>query len=126
MIDALFQQPEYLAAKRMMSATVMERSAIASNVANIETPDYHRLQVAPAFGAQLQEAIKSNDLGQLQNLTPALEEDGTEVAGRIDGNNVVLEKELVGLMKNSLDHSLETQLVTGNLLQLRLAITGRV
>ncbi|MBI1842462.1 MAG: flagellar basal body rod protein FlgB [Verrucomicrobia bacterium] len=125
MIDALFQQPDYLAAKRMMSGTAMERVAIAANVANVETPDYHRIQVSPAFSAQLQEALKSNDLASLQSLAPQFEEDTSNLAGRLDGNNVVLEKELVSLMKNSVDHSLETQLVTGNLLQLRLAITGR-
>ena len=125
MIDALFQQPEYVAAKRLMSATTMERTAIASNLANIETPNYHRVQVNPGFGSQLQEAMKSNDVSQIQDLTPQLVEDPNDVSSRMDGNNVVLEHELMNLMKTGVDHTLETQLVTGNLLQLRLAITGR-
>jgi hypothetical protein len=36
-----------------------------------------------------------------------------------------METELAELHKNSLDHSLGTQLITGSLLRLRLAITGR-
>jgi hypothetical protein len=38
---------------------------------------------------------------------------------------VQLETELGHLQQNLVEHALETQLVTGNLLRLRLAITGR-
>ena len=125
MIDALFHQPNYLAAKQMMSGTVNERLAIQTNLANIETPRYQRLQISPAFQEQLQEALNSGDTTQLRSISPQLEEDTTSVSGRLDGNNVILEKEMMNLMKTSVDHAFETQLVTGNLLRLRLAITGR-
>lgn len=125
MIEALFQQPNYIAAKQMMSGTVSERVAIGTNLANIETPHFHRLQVASSFQDQLKEALKTGDTGQLQAAAPQFEEDTVSTAGRLDGNNVVLEKEMMHLMRNSVDHAYESQLLTGNLTRLRLAITGR-
>ena len=51
--------------------------------------------------------------------------DLSAVATRKDGNTVQLESELLKLNQNFLEHQLETQLVSGNMLKLRLAITGR-
>jgi flagellar basal body rod protein FlgB len=51
--------------------------------------------------------------------------DATAVACGRDGNTVQLETELLNLQKNALQHGLETHLITGALLRLRLAITGR-
>ena len=39
MIDALFSQSNYLAAKKMLDASVLRHEAIASNLANLETPN---------------------------------------------------------------------------------------
>jgi flagellar basal body rod protein FlgB len=47
------------------------------------------------------------------------------VANTRDGNTVQLESELAELNKNFLEHALSTQLITGNLVRMRLAITGR-
>ena len=61
MIDALFNQPTYVAAKKMLDVTVLRQEAIASNLANLETPNYKRLDVAPSFEAQLSQAVASGD-----------------------------------------------------------------
>lgn len=125
MIDALFSQPNYLAAKQLLRGTALERVAIANNVANVETPHYHRMQLDQSFKQQLQDAVRSQQTTELENLPIHLEEDPNAVASRLDGNSVVLEEEMVQLMQNSVDHAFETQLLSGNLLRLRLAITGR-
>ena len=41
-----------------------------------------------------------------------------------DGNTVRLEDELMRMNQNALTHALETQMVTGTMAKLRLAITG--
>lgn len=125
MIDALFNQPNYLAMKQMLQGTVAERTAIATNLANVETPNYHRLQLNSTFKQQLQEAVQSQDPAALDAISTHVEEDPNAVASRLDGNSVVLEKEMLHLMQNNVDHAFETQLLSGNLLRLRLAITGR-
>lgn len=125
MIEALFNQTNYAATKKMMDATALRHEAIASNIANIETPNYKRIDIAPSFQAELKAAMGSKDFSKISSVSPALAEDTTAVAANRDGNTVQLESELMKLNQNSLAHSLETQLVTGTLLKLRLAITGR-
>jgi flagellar basal-body rod protein FlgB len=125
MIDALFNQPGYLAAQKMLDAAVVRHEAIASNIANLETPNYKRLDVAPSFSSDLNRALNSGDVGQLKSLQPSLAVDTNAVSANRDGNTVNLEHELLALNQNQLMHTLETQLITGSLLKLRLAITGR-
>jgi flagellar basal-body rod protein FlgB len=125
MIDALFNQPNYLATKKMLDATALRHEAIASNLANLETPNYKRIDVAPNFTTQLQQALASKDGDRLSSLQPSLVVDSASKSANKDGNTVQLETELMNLNQNTLAHTLETQLLTGSLLRLRLAITGR-
>ena len=125
MITALFNQPSYLAVKKMLDATVLRQQAIASNIANAETPNYKRLEVAPSFQTELRQALAARSPNQVAALQPRLQVDSTAVARKLDGNTVQLESELAQLGRNYVEHSLETQLVTGQLMRLRTAITGR-
>ena len=125
MIDALFSQPNYVAAKKMLDATVLRHEALASNLANIEKPGYKRIDVASSFSAELQQAVAAGNPDQIAGIQPRLTVDSAAIASNCDGNSVQLETELAEMNKNFLAHAMETQLVTGNLLKLRLAITGR-
>ena len=125
MIEALFNQPGYVATKKMMDATALRHEAIASNLANVETPNYKRIDVAPNFAEELRSALGSKDPSRINTLQPFIAEDTTAVSTNQDGNTVQLESELMNLNQNTLAHALETQLVSGTLLKLRLAITGR-
>jgi flagellar basal-body rod protein FlgB len=125
MIDALFGNSNYLAAKKMLDANVLRHEAIASNLANIETPNYKRLDVAPTFEAQLSQAVSSQSADQISSLQPQITVDGYANSGRGDGNTVQLENELLKLNQNMVEHSLETQLVSSALLKMRTAITGK-
>jgi flagellar basal-body rod protein FlgB len=125
MIDALFNQPTYVAAKKMLDATVLRQEAIASNLSNLETPNYKRLDVAPSFEAQLSQAVKSGDAAQISCLQPRLAVDPSAVSGRSDGNTVTLESEMLKLNQNTFEDVLETQLISASLAKMRLAITGK-
>jgi flagellar basal-body rod protein FlgB len=125
MINAIFAQPTYVASKQMLDATAMRHQAIAANLANLETPGYRRVDLAPSFQSQLQNAIGNGDMNRAAALRPAVSVDTTAVVSAGDGNTVQLENELLQLNQNTLAHSFETQLITGSLLRLRLAITGR-
>jgi len=125
MIDALFSQPNYVATKKLLDVTVLRHSAIASNLANVETPQYKRIDIAPAFESQLRQAVKSRDPVQVAGLQPHLSVDTQAVSTRRDGNTVQMESEMVRLSQNTVEHALETQLISASLLRLRLAISGR-
>lgn len=125
MIDGLFNQTNYVAAKKMLDATALRHEAIASNLANLETPRYKRVDVGPTFATELQQAVASKDAGRIADVQPQLAVDPSAVPVRKDGNTVQLETELLKLNQNFMEHQLETQLVSGALLKLRMAITGR-
>jgi flagellar basal-body rod protein FlgB len=118
MIEALFNQPGYLAAKKSLDA-------IANNIANLETPGYKRLDLAPAFQTDLERACASGDSHQIAALKPTLAADPNAVASSLDGNTVHLENELMQLNQNGVTHAFETQLVSNMLSRMRLAITGK-
>ncbi|MEW6302698.1 MAG: flagellar basal body rod protein FlgB [Verrucomicrobiota bacterium] len=124
MIDGLFQQTNYVAAKKMLDATMLRHDAIAANLANLETPGYRRIDLAPDFQSNLQHALATGAAERVAALQPALAPDASAAADQ-RGNSVQLETELAHLAQNTMAHQLETQLVTGSLLKLRLAITGR-
>ncbi len=125
MINELFSQPNYVGTKKLLDATVMRHQAIANNLANLETPNYKRVDLDPGFRTELQRAVASKNVGQINSLRPGLAMDAKAVANSKDGNTVKLEEELMQLNQNTLEHTFGTQLITGNLLKLRLAITGR-
>jgi flagellar basal-body rod protein FlgB len=125
MVDALFNQSNYLVAKKTLDVVALRQEAIASNLANLETPGYKRLDVAPNFQAELEQACASRDTQQIASLQPSLAPDPTAVALSHDGNTVSLEQEMARMNQNALVHTLETQLVSSTLANLRLAITGK-
>lgn len=125
MIDGIFNQPNYVAAKRMLDAVAVRQQAIASNIANLETPGYKRLDIDPSFAQALRRAAGSRDVSQLNALRPSVSIDSNAVSSRRDGNTVTLEDELVQLNQNYLDHLLDQQMVSSSLLKLRMAITGK-
>jgi flagellar basal-body rod protein FlgB len=125
MIEGLFNQPSYLAAKKTLDAVAVRQEAIANNIANLETPGYKRVDLSPTFRAELDRAVASGDSSQIAVLKPSLAIDPTAVANSRDGNSVNLENEMMQLNQNTMAHTLETQMVSGMLMRLKMAITGK-
>jgi flagellar basal-body rod protein FlgB len=125
MIDALFNDPNYLAAKKSLDAIALRQEAIASNIANLETPGYHRVDLSPTFKQELERACASGNAQQIEALKPAITVDPSAVPNSLDGNTVNFESEMMQLNQNTMAHALETQLVSSSLLRLQMAISGK-
>ena len=125
MIDGLFASANYQGVKKMLDATVLRQEAIASNLANLETPHYKRVDVSPTFASELSQAISSGSPAAVSSIKPTIVVDQNAVAQNRDGNSVQLEKELIYLQKNMVAHHLQTQMLTGTFDKLRAAIRGR-
>ena len=125
MIEALFNQTNYIAAKTGIDASHLKQQAIASNLANAETPGYKRVDTASSFQEAFNQALNGGDKTELKRIKPTIEIDKTAISTREDGNSVDIEHEIVQLNQNALAHKLQTQLISGTLSKLRLAITGR-
>jgi flagellar basal-body rod protein FlgB len=125
MIDPIFQTDNYQLARKLLDVAALRQQAIATNVANAETPGFRRLDIAPDFAAQLKARVEAGDFARTNDtIKPRLAEDQTARSIRPDGNTVELERELVAMDRNAIDYDYSAQVVTHNLKQLRMAITG--
>lgn len=126
MIDPIFQTDNYQLARKLLDASVLRQNAIASNIANVETPGYRRLDLVPNFATQLRASLETGQFSRTaNNLQPALAEDAQARTVRPDGNTVELERELLEMNRNHIEYDFLTELVSRNIKQLKLAITGR-
>ena len=125
MIDPIFQTDNYQLARKLLDVSVLRHEAIATNIANAETPGFRRLDIAPDFATQLKARVAAGDFAATaDSLQPRLSEDQTARSVRPDGNSVELEHELVAMDRNAVEYDYLTQVVTFNLKQLKMAITG--
>jgi flagellar basal-body rod protein FlgB len=125
MIDPIFQSDSYQLARKLLDASALRQEAIAANIANAETPGYRRLDLAPDFAAQLKASAARGELAATADtLKPALVEDPHARSVRPDGNTVEIESELLAMNRNSVEYEFLTEVVSRDIKQLKLAITG--
>ena len=125
MVASLFNSDNYTAVKKMMDVTALRHAAIASNLANVSTPGYKRVDMSKSFEEELRASIKARNADQIADTRPRTEVDTLTPSTRADGNNVQIDSELMGLTKNTMNFSVLTDFASGSLKQLRHAITGR-
>lgn len=108
----------------------MRHRAIVNNIANVDTPGYHR--VAVEFERDLQKAAKEILQGKGQGdgtqpgswLSPAVRLDRSRPL-RADGSNVSIDREMADLADNASHLSALTELMIRNYRDLKSAISGR-
>lgn len=126
MIDPIFHSDNYQLARKLLDASVMRQEAIATNIANAETPGFRRIDLAPDFATQLKARLAAGDLAKTADtLRPTLTEDLSARTVRPDGNSVEIERELVAMDRNMVEYEFLTQIVSNNIKQLKMAISGR-
>jgi flagellar basal-body rod protein FlgB len=104
---------------KLLDVAVLRHQVIAHNVANVNTPGYHRLEVS--FEDQLEQVLHSG--GNVKQVQPQVHE-ATGGNMRADGNNVDIDDEMGLMTKNNLLYSACTQLLNHHLGQQRSAISG--
>lgn len=125
MIDPIFQTDNYQLARKLLDAATLRQEAIATNVANAETPGFRRLDLAPDFSTQLKARMAAGDFAQSAGtIRPYLAEDQSARSVRPDGNTVEIERELMLMNRNAVEYDYLSEIVTSNIKQLKLAITG--
>jgi flagellar basal-body rod protein FlgB len=126
MIDPIFQSGNYQIATKLLDASALRQQAIAANIANAETPGYRRLDIAPDFVAKLKSSIVNGQpAASTAGLKPSLAADPHARSVRPDGNSVEVEHELIAMNRNAVEYEFLSEVVTRNIKQLKLAITGR-
>jgi flagellar basal-body rod protein FlgB len=127
MTDPIFQSDNQQLARTMLDAAALRQDAIASNLANSDTPGYHRVDLAADFASKLKASWESGGFKGDSGLPipqAALTEDKTARSVRPDGNNVEIEHELLAMNRNAVEFQYLGDIVTNNIKQLKMAISG--
>ena len=122
MIEALFESKNYQASKKLMDMTVLRQEAIAANLANAQTPGYKRIDVDGDFESAFKDALQAGRSDQIQRMDAKLAVDKAAPINDATGNTVDIEKEMVHLSENQIQHQLETRMVGGRLARLAAAL----
>jgi flagellar basal-body rod protein FlgB len=126
MIDPIFQSDNYQLARKLLDGAVLRQEAIASNIANAETPGYRRLDVSGDFASELRARLgQAGSVRSFSGIEPKLVEDLNARSVRPDGNSVEIERELLEMNRNTVEYDFLADVVSRNIKQLRMAITGR-
>jgi flagellar basal-body rod protein FlgB len=126
MVESLFHGDNYQVMKELLNVAATRHEALASNIANLETPGYKRIDLDKTFEAELRADLRSGNALEVVGLQPKLTQDPTVSTVRADGNNVQLDRELLAMAGNSANYDVLTQFASSSLKQLRTAIIGRI
>jgi len=125
MLDPIYQSGNFQLAQKLLDGAALRQEAIAANIANSETPGYRRVDLAPDFAEHLKSSFQAGDREAIADMVaPKLTEDSAARSTGPNGNTVDLTSELLAMDKNSVDYSYLTEVVSQNIKQLRIAITG--
>jgi flagellar basal-body rod protein FlgB len=103
-------------------AEELRQRTIAGNMANIETPGYHRVDVR--FEQSLAKALNSPGQIDPKALKPEVYQPNDPPL-RANGNNVNMEAEVGDLVKNSLRYTTYVRLLRKKFMQIEAAISER-
>ena len=126
LLQNLYEQENYLVAKKLLDATHLRHETLSNNLANVETPGFKRRDLPKNFSVELRRAVERKDFRRVNSLLPRSEEDLQAKPVRMDGNTVQLDEELLAMNRNSLNYEFLTQMVSGSIKELNLAIKGRI
>ncbi len=102
-----------------IKAESLRQKAIASNIANLETPGYRRVDVT--FEELLTKALDSSGSIDMNEIKPQLHQP-KQTPVKSNGNDVNLETEVGEMAKNSLRYKSYIRLLNKKLNQIELAI----
>jgi len=97
----------------------VRHNAISSNIANLQTPGYRRVDVN--FEELLAKAMDSGGSIRLEEIKPQIYQP-RQTAVKSNGNDVNLEKEVGEMVKNYLRHKAYIRLLNKKYAQIELAI----
>jgi flagellar basal-body rod protein FlgB len=107
---------------KLVDVTVLRHKVLSQNVANVNTPGYHKLDVS--FDEALAQHIDRHGDHGVSQLQPTIVED-TVTPGRLDGNNVDIDREMMRLNKNTLLNNAYLQIVATKTAMMRRSISGQ-
>ncbi len=129
------KSPESQRLERSMDASVLRGQLISHNIANVNTPNYKRLDID--FASVLEEAMPSvttelartnfrhlTGINRVENVPFRIVQEN-KTSSREDGNNVDVEFEMTQVTENTLHFQAVAQSWKQQMSRLKMAIEGR-
>ncbi|MEZ6062784.1 MAG: flagellar basal body rod protein FlgB [Planctomycetaceae bacterium] len=109
---------------RLISAAEMRQQVIGHNIANVNTPNFRRLDVnfEQALAAEM---ARGASVGELASKAMPTVSRTPGLITRADGNNVDIDQEIGQMNKNALLQQVYLQMVGAEMGMMRRAIDGR-
>ncbi|MCA9061141.1 MAG: flagellar basal body rod protein FlgB [Planctomycetaceae bacterium] len=104
---------------RLINASDLRQKVISQNIANVNTPNYHRLDVE--FESLLAQELQQQ--GTAAEASPVIAET-IGLTARSDGNNVDIDQEIGHLNKNALMQQVYLHLLRSELAEMKMAMKG--
>lgn len=126
MLEKILNTNAFLTAQAALDGLATRHAAISSNIANVNTPGYKRIEVP--FEAALARAVRENvnacglPCRPTLDFTPPVVRDPS--VGRADGNNVDIERETVQLADNTLRYETLSSYIAGFFTGLKAVINS--
>lgn len=133
MIQNLYGKSSVL--EKSLNAAWARNDVISQNLANVDTPEYKRKDIA--FEEFLNDSMGKTSLegnltdkrhipinsGNVEKIEPALVEDNSDSSMRIDGNNVDIDSEMASLAKNQIKYNALIQMINGSYSRIKSVIS---
>jgi flagellar basal-body rod protein FlgB len=125
--DGLFTTPALQSLRLTMDDAALRQQAISSNIANVNTPGYQRMDVSATFQQAYTDALTRLSQGESVDDMPAQQIETAAIQGpaRPDGNTVQLEQEMVGMAQNGARYEFAGQMLAQNFHGIKYAISGQ-
>ena len=123
MIEKILSSPVYEGSKMLLDVAVRRQEIFASNLGNIDTPGFKRLEINKDFTKVFADAMKAGKPTSVA--MPEVVKDIKSPSQRKDGNNVVLQDELLAMNQNGAEYEALAEFVSGPMRMMKMAMSGR-
>jgi flagellar basal-body rod protein FlgB len=126
--SGLFATPGIQGLSLALDEASLRQQAISSNIANINTPGYQRMDVSNSFESAFKSALSNLGSGGSVGTMPtgSISTASDQGPARPDGNTVQLESEMTGLAQNSAKYEFASTMIANSFHGMKTAITGNV
>jgi flagellar basal-body rod protein FlgB len=124
--EGIFATPNIQSLTLALDEASLRQQAISSNIANVNTPGFKRLDVSSSFENAFNGALTSLSEGGSVGEMPEGSITTAAVQGpaRPDGNTVQLEQEMLGMAQNSARYEFASTMLANSFHGMKYAITG--
>ena len=110
-----------LVLEQAMAGASARQQVLANNIANADTPNFHRSDLD--FRSQLANAVAGDNMDQLKGLTYQSATDTTAPI-QANGNSVNIDGEMANMSQNALDYETLVEIANARIKMISSAING--